>query len=810
MWIALAITLVIIALVLVTLTLLDRALPITQGTLVVPGLEDEVTVIRDRWGVPHIYAESLSDLFFAQGYVHAQDRLWQMELNRRIGSGRLAEIFGEMALDADRFIRTVGFRRAAEADLEIMDEETRSALEAYAAGVNAFLDAQQPLTLEFTILRFKPQPWSLLDTLTWGKVMAWNLSINWDTEILRARLMDKLGVERAAELEPMYPYNNPTVIPSEVDYGRLSTRILEQYRQATSWLGTSGAGMGSNNWVVDGTKSVTGKPLLANDPHLGLQMPSIWYENHLVGGGIEVTGVSFPGVPGVIIGHNAAITWGVTNGFPDVQDLYVEKLNPEKPLQYEYQGEWHDVEEVREEIRVKGRPEPVIEEVTITRHGPIISNIVPPEEGKDVPPLALRWTASEPGTLSCAVMLLQRAANWEEFTAALRYWDVPAQNFVYADVEGNIGYYLAGRIPIRAQGMGLVPVPGWTGEYEWTGWIPFEELPHTYNPPQHYVATANNRVVGDDYPYFITVEWMNGYRARRICDLLESKKQLAAEDFAAMHMDFYSIPGRELSRYLAVLKPEDEQAVRQSSPRARRAVELIRAWDFNLTADSVAGTIFEAVQRQILRLAFADKLGPELAAHYLGTGFHPTLSPVNAYMGRSAVVLLRLLENETSPWFADAETGESRTRDEFLLLALEKAIAELETTLGEDMSRWQWGRLHQATLAHPLGQVKPLNLIFNRGPFPIGGDTDTVHQTAFIPGEPYAVKSWCVSYRQIVDVSNWGHSLAIHTNGQSGQPGSRHYADMIPLWRNGEYHPMLWERAQIESAEETTLVLSPE
>ena len=803
MWIVLAITLVIIALVLIVLTLLDRALPITQGRMAVPGLEGQVTVTRDRWGVPHIYAENLSDLFFAQGYVHAQDRLWQMELNRRIGSGRLAEIFGEVALDTDRFIRTVGFRRAAEADLEVLDEETRSALEAYAAGVNAFLAEKQPLPLEFTILRFKPEPWTPLDSLTWGKVMAWNLSINWDTEILRARFIDKLGVERAAELEPMYPENNPAVVPSEVDYGRLSTRILEQYRQAAGWLGTSGAGVGSNNWVVDGTKSVTGKPLLANDPHLALQMPSIWYENHLVGDGIEVTGASFPGAPGVIIGHNAAIAWGVTNGFPDVQDLYVEKLNPENPHQYEYQGAWHDAVVAREEIHVKGRAEPVIEEVVITRHGPIISGIVPPAEGEgeDTPPLALRWTALEPSTLFRAVMSLQRASNWEEFTAALRYWDVPAQNFVYADAEGNIGYYLAGRVPIRAKGMGLVPVPGWTGEYEWTGWIPFEELPHTFNPPQHYVATANNRVVGDDYPYFITVEWMNGYRARRICDLLESKEKLAAEDFAAMHMDFYSIPGRELARYLAELEPEDEQA--------RRAVELIRAWDFNLTADSVAGTIFEAVQLQLLRLAFADKLGPELAEHYLGSGFHPMLSATNAYLGRSAVLLLRLLENETSPWFADAESGQPRTRDEFLLLALEKAIAELRAALGEDMNRWQWGRLHQATFAHPLGQVKPLNLIFNRGPFPIGGDTDTVHQAAFIPNEPYAVKSWCASYRQIVDVSDWGRSLAIHTNGQSGQPGSRHYADMIPLWRNGEYHPMLWERAQVEAAAEDTLVLVP-
>jgi len=778
-----------------------RRLPQIDGTLRLPGLQAPVEIIRDRWGIPHIYAEHAEDLFFAQGFVHAQDRLWQMELNRRIGCGRLSEIFGDLALDTDRFIRTVGFRRVAEAEVKLLDEDARRIMEAYAAGVNAYLETGAPLPLEFTLLRLKPEPWTVADTLVWGKVMAFNLSVNWETEILRARLIDRLGAEKAAELEPYYPKDNPTVIPSEVDYSRLATDVLEYYQQAAGWLGTSGAGVGSNNWVVDGSKTTTGKPLLANDPHLALQIPSIWYENHLVGAGYEVTGVSFPGVPGVIIGHNAHIAWGVTNGFPDVQDLYIERLHPDNPHRYEFKGEWHDAEVVREEIRVKGREDPVIEEVVITRHGPIITNVLPEELRRDNAPLALRWTALEPGTLLYSVLRLQKASNWEEFTAALRHWDVPAQNFVYADVEGNIGYYLPGRIPVRARGIGLVPVPGWTGEYEWTGYIPFEELPHAFNPAEHYIATANNRVVGDDYPYFVSADWMNGYRARRIVDLLTAKEKLSADDYAAMHLDFYSLPGRAMARYIGALEPEDE--------RCRQAVEAVRSWDHYLTPDSVGGTIFEAFQLQLLRLTFADKLGRELAEAYIGTGFHPTLAPTNAFMGRTSTVLLRLLENETSPWYTDAATGRERTREEILLLALERAVEELSEALGDDVGQWQWGRLHQATLAHPMGQVKPLDLVFNRGPFPIGGDTDTVCQAAFVPGQPYAPTSWVASYRQIVDLSDWERSQAIHTNGQSGRPGSPHYDDMIALWLKGKYHPMLWTRASIEREAEGKLRLEP-
>ena len=778
---------------------LRRSLPQTSGTVRALGLKDQVEVIRDRWGVPHIYAQNTDDLFFAQGYVHAQDRLWQMELQRRIGSGRLSEIFGEIALDTDRFVRVLGFRRAAEADRTALRPETSQVLESYARGVNAFVETHRDrLPLEFIILRFRPEPWTAVDTLVWGKVMGWNLSINWDSELLRGRLAAALGEERAAELEPPYPEANPIVLPPEVDYARLGAGVLSRWQKVKDILTGGGQGGGSNNWVVDGAKSVTGKPLLANDPHLPLQMPGVWYLNHLVGDGFNVIGASLPGVPSVIIGHNERIAWGITAGFADVQDLFVERFHPENPHQYEYEGEWEEAQVIREEIVVKGRPEPVVEEVVITRHGPIINAIAPGEEEQ---PLALRWVGHKPADLVRSFLDLNRAHDWDSFRQALRDYTVPSLNFVYADVDGDIGYLFGGKVPVRAQGQGLVPVPGWTGEYEWTGYIDLDELPQAHNPATHYLATANNRVVDDRYPHFISAEWTNGYRARRICDLLEITEQLSSDDFKTMQMDFYWLPGKELAGYLADLSVEEDDL--------KQALEIIRNWNYHLTAYSVAGAILQVFLHQMMHNTFADKLGTELAEAYFGKGSEPLLAPVNTYLGRSNVVLLNLMQNPESPWFNRTDTDQIETRDDIMRLSLREAVDYLRGKLGPDMNQWQWGKLHQVTFVHPLGAVKPLNLLFNKGPFPLGGDTDTVFQAAIFPYEPYDVKSFSVSYRQIIDLADLSRSVAIAPPGQSGQPGSKHYGDTIDDWLNGGYHPLLWHRADIEREQEATLTLTP-
>ena len=757
---------------------LRRSFPTIEGALRVPGLKSRVEIYRDRWGVPHIYADNIEDLFFAQGYVHAQDRLWQMEFVRRIGHGTLSEVLGEATLDKDRFLRTIGLRRAAEADLALLDEETRLVLESYARGVNAFIESHwDRLPLEFILLGFKPAPWKPVDSLVWGEIMSWELGRNWRMELLRAKLIQKLGEGKAQELIPPYPEDGPLIVPPEAKgYSLLGNPSLPPDE----------GGLASNNWVVDGAKSATGKPLLSNDPHLAIQMPSIWYEIGLHGGGFDVVGASFPGAPGVVIGHNNHIAWGVTNAGPDVQDLYIEKVNPDNPHQYEYKGKWEDMEVIEEEIKVKGRAEPERLEVRITRHGPIISEVV---EGLKQP-LALRWTALEGIQLLRSVLLLDRARNWEEFREALRYWDVPSQNFVYADVDGNIGYQMPGRIPIRAKGQGLVPVPGWTGEYEWEGYIPFEELPSLYNPPTHYIVTANNKIVPDDYPYFISYEWNAPYRAQRIAELLAAKDKLSVEDFERIQADVYSIPGERFCRYLLRLKPQGWLQ--------ERAMKQLRAWDFRNGADSTGAAIFQVFYLKLVENTFADELGEELLKDYLG-----------AKMGvLHHMALERIIDDADNPWFDDVSTPERETRDEIVRRSFQEALDFLGRRFGDHPEQWAWGRLHQAAFEHPLGVVKPLHLIFNRGPFPYGGSGFTVNAASFDYEEPFAVKR-IASYRQIVDLSDFANSLSMHTTGQSGQPFHKHYADMISSWRAVEYHPMLFDRERIAADREGLLILIP-
>jgi len=647
------------------------------------------------------------------------------------------------------------------------------------------------LPLEFAILGFKPAPWTPLDSLVWGKLMCWDLSGNWETELLRAELVDKLGEEKVQELLPPYPDEGPFIIPSEVrSYAGLSTDILDEYARVEALLNWGGAGIGSNNWVVDGTKTTTGRPLLADDPHLGLGIPSIWYEMGLHGGGLDVVGASFPGVPLIIIGHNQRIAWGVTNVRPDVQDLYIEKIHPANPYQYEYQGQWKDMEVIQEEIKVKGRDEPVVVEVRLTHHGPIINDVV--ESLKDSPRvLAFRWTALEGGPLFQSVYMLNQARNWEEFREALRHWVVPAQNFVYADVEGNIGYQTPGNIPIRAKGQGLVPVPGWTGEYEWTGYIPFDELPSAYNPPTHFIATANNKVVPDDYPYFISYEWSAPYRARRIVQLLTTRDKLSIQDFRQIQADTYSIPGEKLVPYLLDLEPQ--------GTLEEQAMEQLRAWDFRNEIDRPGAAIFEVFYLQLVENTFADELGEDLFEDYLDRGeFHH-------------MALERLMEQVNSPWFDDVNTAEVEGRDEIVRRSFQEAIAYLSDRFGDTPSRWAWGQLHTMTFVHnPLGRsgIAPLEMLFNRGPVPARGSGYTVDAASFDETEPFAMTHG-VSYRQIIDLSDWENSLFIHTTGQSGHPLHKHYADMIESWQAVEYHPMRFDRASIEADKEGVLVLRP-
>ena len=787
--------------------LMRRPLPKTRGTLRLPDLHEPVEIVTDSYGVPHIYAHNEDDLYLAQGYVHAQHRLWQMELNRRIGAGRLAEIFGEVALEADRFARRLGLHRAAAVGARSLSQHSARILERYARGVNAFIDSHRArLPIEFTLMRIQPDPWQPTDSIQWSKVMGWNLGGNWETEVIRAHLVAKLGPERAAKLEAGYDSRHPLIIPPGASYEGVNPGMLEGY---TALKQLSGFGLlgGSNNWVVDGSMTTTGQPILCNDPHLGQSVPSIWFECHLVAGDIDVVGASFPGAPGVIIGHNRHVAWGVTNAISDVEDLYIEKFNPQNPRQYEYMGRWEEAQVYREEIRVKGRKEPVIEEVRVTRHGPVLTTIpsgAPAQDGDQVAelPLALRWTGLEHNDIVDALEKMALAANIDEFREALRHWDVPAQNFVFADTNGNIGYLMAGAIPIRTKGQALLPSPGWTGEYEWNGLIPFDELPQATNPPQHFIVTANNRVIDDNYPYYITHEWLNGYRARRIRDLLTSKGKLSLSDMAAIQADQYSLPAEQVVPYMLSVAPRTQLAV--------QAQEILRAWRYQLSPDSAGAALYATFLRKLEHIVFAAALGDDeqLLQRYLGAGT-TLLAIVNAYYSRSKPLLIRLLHEQDDGWFADSALPNGpRTWSAALLSAFESTLEELRAKQGDDPARWQYGKIHKLTFSHILGMVKPLNRLFNRGPYATGGDIDTVNMGAVAPNQPEAVVI-VPSFRQIVNLADLPASLSIHAPGQSGHPSSKHYDDFIKPWRNVEHHPMLFDHEMIDENAEGKLRMVP-
>jgi penicillin amidase len=776
--------------------LLRHPLARTQGTLRLPGLKAEVEIIRDRWGVPHIYASNTHDLMFAQGFVHAQDRLWQMEFNRRLVAGRLSEVMGGQTVPVDRWIRTLCMRRVAEQEADLIDGEVRADMEAYCAGVNARI-AQGRLPVEFTLLRYKPEPWTLADSLSWNKMMSWSLSINWQTEILRAQLIAHLGPERASELEPDYFDRWPRIVPPGVDFSAIGSAALDRAEEAQPFTGPPAhAGLGSNNWVLAGSHTATGAPLLANDMHLLMGLPCIWYENHLSGEDLNVTGITFPGIPGVIVGHNGHVAWGFTNGFPDVQDLYMERLRrtDDGHVQYEYKGEWLDAEVIQEEIRVRGS-ETVMEKVVITRHGPIINTLDPDFAGEQ--PLALRWTSLEPEAMLYALDGMMRARNCLEFREALRHWSAPIQNMVYADTEGNIAYSFPGRLPIRAKGDGQLPVPGWTDEYEWLGYVPFEELPHLYNPPQGYVATANNQVVGDDFPYYISREYAMGDRAQRITELIEAQDKINADYVQRMQFDLISPSARVMSGYLGQLETDD--------PELAAVVEMMREWDGELAADSPAAAVYQVFTRRMITLTLSDKLG-DLTIRYAGKGPTPMLAEGSMFGARSWEWLQKTLAEPDSHWF---DLGGGETRDGIMHLALRETVDFLKAELGPEIGDWAWGKLHTLTYAHTLGRVKPLDKLFNRGPCPLGGDGTTLWATGASRHDLSSEGIVGPPFRFVADLGDLRNSLGLLAPGQSGQPGSKHYDDQVQAWFSGEYHPMLYTREDVERETVATLRLLP-
>ena len=771
-----------------------RPLPKKSGEIKTAALSAPVEVFRDQWGVPHIYAQSQHDLFYAQGFVHAQDRLWQMDFNRRMVRGRLSEVLGEVALPLDRWMRILGMYRPSEQEYRLLSEETRLILQAYADGVNARL-RQGNLPVEFTLLRFRPEPWTPIDTLVWTKMMAWTLSVNWEAEILRAQMIERLGPELTAELDMHAHALPPYVIPEGVDYSTIGSEALRRAELACRFSGAGAtSGVGSNNWVVSGKRTDTGLPLLANDMHLGLSIPAIWYENHLSAGDLQLSGITFPGIPGIVAGHTQHVAWAFTNGFPDVQDLYLEHLRraEDGTVQYEVKGEWLPAQVVQETIQVKGKP-PVVEEVVLTRHGPIINKLAPDFSGEQ--PLALRWTAYEPGRIMDSMNQMCRAQNCYEFEQALQNWDVPSQNTVFADTQGNIAYRLTGKVPLRFKGDGRLPVPGWTDEYEWTGYIPFDEMPSAFNPPEGVIITANNRVVNESYPDYLSSDYCRGSRAERIHELIDGSKKISRDDIRQMHVDQVSIPARLLAQVLSQVETDD--------PELQILLGRLKGWDGSLSAASPLAGFYESFSVRLMHRLLDQHLG-ELAANYIGKGITPILAEGSILGDRAREWLEGVLSQPDSHWF---DLGGGEKRDEVLRLVLRQTVDELKQALGPGVDDWAWGKLHTLTLSHPLGSVKPLDRLFNRGPYPIGGDHDTVWASGATRWDTSSKALVGPPFRFIADLGNLDNCLGVLLPGQSGQPSSAHYTDQLQTWLKGEYHPMYFSREQVEKGAKSKLIL---
>jgi penicillin amidase len=843
---------------------LRRSLPAVNGTIVVAGVSAPVEIVRDADAIPHIFAATKRDGLYALGYVHAQDRLWQMEFQRRVGFGRLSEIFGAATLPQDRFLRTVGYGRAARTAWARMPPDTRTQIEAYVAGINAFIAAHRGSRLppEFTLLRFQPEPFDGADVVVWQKMMAWDLSGNYSLELLRRDIAARVGEEALAELMPPYRDDGLSILPAPATSAiarntrRDSSVVVPTVWSAVpgrpeglhddrrgSWSsafarslstghpavrdllvgGTLTESLGSNNWVVDGTLTATGKPLLANDPHLSTRVPSIWYLVHISAGDYEAIGASIPGTPAIVLGRNRFIAWGATNVAADVEDLYREKLDPTGRFA-EYRGQQEPLQVIPETIQIKGSAA-VSFDVRLSRHGPLVSDAINANNaasaaGRAAPPLeplAFRWTALDPDdTTTAATMRMSEARNWQEFTGALRDFVVPAQNFVYADAAGHIGYYAPGRIPVRARGNGAMPSAGWTGDSEWTGWVPFDELPHAFDPPEHVIVTANQRPMPAGYPYLLGVDWPESYRARRIGDLLRGNAGFTPDTFATMQADTLSLHAQTmLPVLLARAQPQSEAD--------RQALALLRGWNHDAGGGSAAAAIFEAWFLRLAPALLADDLGVPTTASYesrfsyvtrfvldtLGSSSSGAGGPSQPYMpsASSTPHAAKSVEasgvsrtpDDRSParWCDDTRTPVPETCDAVVTAALHDAVLDLTARLGADMTRWRWDAVHRAVFPHAgFDSVASLRPVFSRS-VPSAGDWSTVNVGSVAADRRYEQRS-VAGYREIVDLSPANDSRFLDAVGQSGHPLSRHYDDFLSDWAAVRYRRMRMERADIE------------
>ena len=764
-----------------------------------------IEIVRDAEAVPHIYAKSANDAYFALGFVHAQDRLWQLEMHRRIASGRLAEILGPNALDTDRFLRTLGVRHNAEAILPNLSPAAQASLRAYADGINAYLRQRRgPLPPEFVITGTPaPELWQPADSIAWETMMAWDLGTNWSQELMRMRLSQKLSLAQINEIMPPYP-GDPVLATRDYTglYRSLAGTVAQLSAVAAIAPASHVEGMGSNNWVVSGARTASGKPLLANDPHLGMTAPALWYLAHLSAPGLNATGASMPGLPGIVLGHNDRVAWGFTNTASDVQDLYIERVNPANPRQYQTPDGWADFAIRSETIRVKGQTDVQLV-VRSSRHGPVISGALPLLDRTALDArthvIAFAWTALRPDDRSLQGALgFNTASNWEQFLAAARDFSSPQQNVVYADVDGNIGFVAPGRVPVRGSANdlhGLAPAPGWDARYDWQGFIPFEALPQRFNPASGRVVTANHKIVDPEYQPFLTSEWSLPYRAERINALLDEQARFSVPSFQSMQYDHVSLAARDLLPFV--------RATQGSSPLAADAMKLLVTWDGSMDADRPEPLIFNAWMREFSRRLLLAPLGADLMRDYFD-------------QRNTQPMLIDVLKNPhgQSHWCtvpADGMLPAAVDCKTLLSVSLDTTLAAFEKQYGGAPGSWRWGKAHYVLMEHrPFGKVAALASWFDIR-LPVPGDTYTVNVGRYNfkdDVQPFASRH-AAGLRAVYDLSNLDNSRFIQSSGQSGNVLSPLYAQYAQRWSVGQTITIPTQRAAVEQNSLGTLVLVP-
>jgi penicillin amidase len=779
-----------------------RGLPQIKGEIKNLNLKSEVKILRDKYGIPHIYAKNLSDLFYAIGFVHAQDRLWQMDLFRRISQGRLTEIFGDLKitsggrenlslLSQDKFYRILGFKYYSEKSYKDLSSEVKFFLERYCEGINDYIEKSNNLPLEFFLLKYKPEKWTPVDTLSIGRFIAWELTSNWETELLRYLTALKIGEEKMWRLFPKIDSPGPYIVKNtgkNFSNSLFLKKVLELY-SATKFIYPA-----SNNWVVSGKKSVSKKPILANDPHLTHMLPSIFYLIHLVCNDINVIGVSFPGLPFVVLGHNKDFAWGATTTNADTSDIFIEKINPENKSQYLYKGRFKNFEKRREKIRVKnGRKFKIIDfEILSTVHGPVINSVYP-EFLKDSPVLSICWSGFSAKVDGKIYLKFAKAKNMKDFISAVKENEIPIQNWVFADREGNIGYFPGGLIPLRKKGDGTYPVSGETGEYDWRGFIKKEEIPQIYNPEENYIVTANNKVIDEKkYKYIISYDYPPSYRADRITQLINSKEELSVSDMKKFQMDTYSKQGERIAKYFIKVceKIDDKEKIYKD------ACNFLKNWNFSTDVNSIGATIFYKTYDFAFKNTLEDELGEELLKLYVNNT-------------RFENIFDRLLEIKDEEFFDNIKTKKIETKEEIILKSFKQSVDFLSEEFGKDFKKWRWGNIHKITISHPFSNIKILKPFFSAGPFETSGGRNIINVAYYTPLEKYYNVVHGAVFRMIVDMANIENSQMIIDTGQSGHFRSKHFKDQFPLWLKGETIPMFMEEEKIRENLEGELILNP-